>query len=88
MSPLMGLRAAITTESRLTNPTADNSVDFTAANNVHIMEPHWSPMAEAQAADRVHRKGQTRRVTVTRYIVPKSIETVGGSSLAVWGSKC
>ncbi|GAB1319449.1 hypothetical protein MFIFM68171_09659 [Madurella fahalii] len=50
-------------------------VDFTAANNVHIMEPHWSPMAEAQAVDRVHRKGQERRVTVTRYIVLKSIET-------------
>jgi SNF2 family DNA or RNA helicase len=33
-------------------------------------------MVEAQAVDRVHRKGQTRTVTVTRYVVPKSIETV------------
>ncbi|KAK3378717.1 SNF2 family N-terminal domain-containing protein [Lasiosphaeria ovina] len=55
--------------------SCSEGVDFTAANNVHIMEPHWSPMAEAQAVDRVHRKGQARRVTITRYIVPKSIET-------------
>ena len=33
-------------------------------------------MAEAQAVDRVNRKGQTRQVTVIRYIVPESIETV------------
>ncbi len=42
-------------------------------------------MAEAQAVDRVHRKGQTRRVTVTRYIVPKSIETVGASNMTAEG---
>ncbi|PQE26533.1 hypothetical protein CJF30_00001298 [Rutstroemia sp. NJR-2017a BBW] len=50
-------------------------IDFTAANHVHLIEPQWNPMVEAQAVDRVHRKGQTRTVTVTRYIVPKSIET-------------
>jgi hypothetical protein len=33
-------------------------------------------MAEAQAVDRVYRIGQRREVTVTRYIVPNSIETV------------
>jgi SNF2 family DNA or RNA helicase len=33
-------------------------------------------MVEAQAVDRVHRKGQTRDVTVIRYIVPDSVETV------------
>jgi SNF2 family DNA or RNA helicase len=35
-------------------------------------------MVEAQAVDRVHRKGQTRLVTVTRYLVPNSIEGVSG----------
>ena len=33
-------------------------------------------MAEAQAVDRVHRIGQTRDVTVTRYIASNTIETV------------
>ena len=51
-------------------------IDFTIASRVHLMEPHWNPMAEAQAVDRVHRIGQTQEVVITRYIVPKSIETV------------
>lgn len=52
-------------------------IDLTAACSVHLMEPHWNPMVEIQAIDRVHRKGQSRSVTVHRYIIPKSIETVG-----------
>lgn len=51
-------------------------IDLTAANSVHIMEPHWNPMAEAQAIDRVHRFGQSREVEVVRYIVNESIENV------------
>ena len=51
-------------------------MDLTAANHVHLVEPHWSPMAEAQAVDRVHRIGQTREVTVIRYIASNTIETV------------
>ena len=43
------------------------------------MEPHWNPMVEAQAINRVYRKGQTRFVTSTRYIVPDSVETVSRS---------
>lgn len=63
--------------SRVFFPTeVFNSVDLTAASNVHLIEPHWNPAIEAQAVDRVHRKGQTHPVTVTRYIVPNSIETV------------
>jgi SNF2 family DNA or RNA helicase len=46
------------------------------ANHVHLVEPHWNPMAEAQAVDRVHRIGQSREVTVTRYIVINTVETV------------
>ncbi|KIW29334.1 uncharacterized protein PV07_05154 [Cladophialophora immunda] len=50
-------------------------VDLTAASYVHLVEPHWNPMVEAQAVDRVHRIGQDRNVVITRYIVPKSVET-------------
>ncbi|KAJ6073167.1 Helicase C-terminal [Penicillium canescens] len=49
-------------------------VDLTAANFVHLVEPQWNPMVEAQATDRVHRIGQLRDVVVTRYIVKNSIE--------------
>ena len=51
-------------------------IDLTAANSVHIVEPHWNPMAEAQAVDRVHRIGQQQDVEVVRYIVDESIECV------------
>ncbi|KAJ5510023.1 Helicase C-terminal [Penicillium expansum] len=49
-------------------------VDLTAASCVHMIEPQWNPMVEAQALDRVHRIGQDRDVTITRYIVKDSIE--------------
>ncbi|KAJ4221035.1 hypothetical protein NW759_007103 [Fusarium solani] len=49
-------------------------IDLVCANSVHIIEPHWNPMAEAQAIDRVHRIGQQQDVDVVRYIVNDSIE--------------
>lgn len=52
------------------------SVDLTIASSVHLVEPQWNPMVEAQAVDRVHRIGQFRNVTITRYIVKESIENV------------
>ena len=51
-------------------------VDFTVANHVHLIEPHWNPMVEAQAVDRVHRIGQEREVVITRYIMRDSVEKV------------
>src|SRR5271154_2772789 len=44
-------------------------VDLAVANYVHLVEPHWNPMLEEQALDRVHRIGQTRDVMTIRYIV-------------------
>jgi hypothetical protein len=52
------------------------SVDLTAANFVHLLEPHWNPMVEAQAVNRVHRIGQERDVVAIRYVTKNSIETV------------
>ncbi|KAL8828540.1 MAG: hypothetical protein Q9191_002531 [Dirinaria sp. TL-2023a] len=51
-------------------------LDLTAASRVHLLEPQWSPMAEQQALDRVHRMGQKHEVIATRYIVKDSIEEV------------
>ena len=55
---------------------SSSRVDLTAANFVHLIEPHWNPMVEAQALDRVHRIGQKRDVVTIRYIANKSIENV------------
>ncbi|EHK42066.1 hypothetical protein TRIATDRAFT_172559, partial [Trichoderma atroviride IMI 206040] len=55
--------------------SAGEGVDFTAANNVHLLEPHWNPMIESQAVNRVHRIGQSREVRITRYITKDTIET-------------
>ncbi|KAI9684611.1 MAG: hypothetical protein M1822_005699 [Bathelium mastoideum] len=54
--------------------SAGLGLDLTAASRVHILEPLWSPMAEQQAIDRIHRLGQTLGVVATRYIVQDSIE--------------
>ncbi|KAG9255088.1 SNF2 family N-terminal domain-containing protein [Emericellopsis atlantica] len=53
---------------------AGEGIDLIATNTVHIVEPHWNPMAEAQAKDRVHRIGQQQAVTVYKYIVEDSIK--------------
>ncbi|KAI1383675.1 SNF2 family N-terminal domain-containing protein [Hypoxylon trugodes] len=55
--------------------SAAEGVNLTAACVVHLLEPHWNPMVEAQAVDRVHRIGQTQEVTIIRYVVPNSVET-------------
>ncbi|EKJ70216.1 hypothetical protein FPSE_09590 [Fusarium pseudograminearum CS3096] len=47
---------------------------LTEANIVHIVEPQWNPTIEDQAIARVVRMGQTRPVTVYRYIMSESVE--------------
>ncbi|KAJ2902744.1 hypothetical protein MKZ38_000170 [Zalerion maritima] len=46
-----------------------------SANYLHLLDPHWNPMVESQAVDRVHRIGQTRDVTMIRYMAKDTIET-------------
>ena len=51
-------------------------LNLTAATHVHLVEPQWNPMVEAQAAARVDRLDQDRDVVILRYIVKDSIEEV------------
>lgn len=75
--------------SRPTRPTTKNQsptvllmslraggvgLNLTAASHVYMMDPWWSFAVEAQAIDRVHRMGQLREVSVTRFVVKDSIE--------------
>ncbi|KAF2199436.1 hypothetical protein GQ43DRAFT_376286 [Delitschia confertaspora ATCC 74209] len=49
-------------------------LNLTVANKAYVMEPQFNPAAEAQAVDRVHRLGQMREVTITRFIMANSFE--------------
>jgi SNF2 family DNA or RNA helicase len=49
-------------------------LNLTRADYVFLMDPWWNPAVEAQATDRAHRLGQTRSVTVYRFIVEDTIE--------------
>jgi SWI/SNF-related matrix-associated actin-dependent regulator of chromatin subfamily A3 len=45
-----------------------------AASQVILGDSWWAPSIEDQAVDRVHRLGQTRRVTVFRLVMKDSVE--------------
>jgi len=47
---------------------------LTAADYVLHMDPWWNPAVEDQASDRAHRIGQTRPVTVYRFITKGTVE--------------
>jgi superfamily II DNA or RNA helicase len=49
-------------------------LNLTAADNVIILDPWWNPAVEDQAADRAHRIGQTRPVSVYRLVTRGTIE--------------
>jgi non-specific serine/threonine protein kinase len=50
------------------------ALNLTAADYVIIFDPWWNPAVEAQAIDRSHRIGQTRRVMVYRMVMQNTIE--------------
>jgi SNF2 family DNA or RNA helicase len=41
---------------------------------VLIIDPWWNPFVEQQAVDRTHRIGQTKNVTVYKFITKDTIE--------------
>jgi superfamily II DNA or RNA helicase len=49
-------------------------LNLTAADYVFILDPWWNPAVEAQAVDRTHRIGQTRRVFAYRLIARNTVE--------------
>jgi superfamily II DNA or RNA helicase len=49
-------------------------LNLTAADYVVLLDPWWNPAVEDQAADRTHRIGQTRPVTLYRLISRGTIE--------------
>lgn len=49
-------------------------LNLTAADFVLHMDPWWNPAVEDQAADRAHRIGQRRPVTIYRFVTRDTIE--------------
>lgn len=49
-------------------------MNLTAADFVILLDPWWNPAVEDQAADRAHRIGQSRAVTVARLVTEGTIE--------------
>jgi SNF2 family DNA or RNA helicase len=49
-------------------------LNLTAADYVFILDPWWNPAVEAQAVDRAHRLGQSRRVFAYRLIAQNTVE--------------
>ena len=49
-------------------------LNLTEADYCILLDPWWNPATEAQAVDRVHRIGQTRKVMVYRFVAKDTIE--------------
>lgn len=49
-------------------------LNLTAADYVILLDPWWNPATEDQAADRAHRIGQDKNVTVCRLVCADTIE--------------
>lgn len=45
-----------------------------AANHAVLLDINWNPQIDLQAQDRVHRYGQSRDVTVRRYVIRETVE--------------
>jgi ATP-dependent DNA helicase len=50
-------------------------LNLVAADTVILFDSDFNPQVDAQAMDRCHRIGQTKPVTVYRFITPRSVET-------------
>ena len=49
-------------------------LNLTQATYVYLLDPWWNPAVEQQAADRAHRIGQKRAVTIVRILMRHTIE--------------
>eukprot|EP00759_Apiculatamorpha_spiralis_P025002 PhF_6_TR28123/c0_g1_i1/m.41606/K11654/SMARCA5, SNF2H, ISWI; SWI/SNF-related matrix-associated actin-dependent regulator of chromatin subfamily A member 5 len=50
-------------------------ITLIGADTLILLDPHYNPTVDAQAIDRVHRIGQTKPVTVYRFLCEDSIDT-------------
>lgn len=58
----------------LTNGVGAEGLNLTVANNIILLDTWWNDAKQKQAADRVHRIGQNKKVFVKKLITNNSIE--------------
>ena len=51
-------------------------LNLTAADTVILYDSDWNPQVDLQAQDRCHRMGQTKPVSVIRFITANTVETL------------
>ncbi|KAG0721408.1 Transcription termination factor 2 [Chionoecetes opilio] len=49
-------------------------LNLVGANHLFMLDMHWNPQMEAQACDRIYRVGQTKPVTIHRFMVGNTVE--------------
>ncbi|XP_063860938.1 transcription termination factor 2-like isoform X2 [Scylla paramamosain] len=54
--------------------TGGVGLNLVGANHLFMLDMHWNPQMEAQACDRIYRVGQTKPVTIHRFIVENTVE--------------
>lgn len=59
-----------------THQSLELRLNLAMASRAHLLEPHWNPMVEAQAAGRIDRLDQNQDIVIYHYIVKQSIEEV------------
>lgn len=60
----------------MTLGTGAVGLNLFTASRIHVVEPQWNPAVESQAIGRAVRLGQTREVTVIRYLMEETVEVV------------
>ncbi|XP_068221876.1 transcription termination factor 2-like [Palaemon carinicauda] len=49
-------------------------LNLIGANHLFLLDMHWNPQLEAQACDRIYRVGQTKPVTIHRFVMQNTVE--------------
>ena len=49
-------------------------LNLVGANHLFLLDMHWNPQLEQQACDRIYRVGQTRKVTIHKFLCEETVE--------------
>eukprot|EP00095_Tigriopus_kingsejongensis_P001924 maker-scaffold246_size239296-snap-gene-0.19 protein:Tk01924 transcript:maker-scaffold246_size239296-snap-gene-0.19-mRNA-1 annotation:"transcription termination factor 2" len=50
-------------------------LNLVGANHLFMLDMHWNPQLESQACDRIYRVGQTKEVTIHKFLCEETVES-------------